>query len=641
MRRIRFRFHLATVSSIGLVVALTSAGACRAPTQVTAEVFTDLPCDPAKPPHTLIRIGRLDGNLRLRPATVDTRTCLNQRVGSIVVVPSGSTDEEFAIEVLTSLGDTNACTDGHLDGCIVARRALHFVEHSSLDLPIDLDSNCLGKSCPFDQTCSNGECVSARIADPDACHGYGCRFVRQGPIDGGIPDARDGGEVGVDAFPSAGTWAKTFGPFGGSNLDVSGLAVAPDGSIYVALPFAGTTTLDRPLTSNGGDDVALVKYAPDGTVIWSRQLGSLGDDTAAALTVDSTGAVYLAGDTEDSGNFDAEGGVANTGAGGFYMVRYDASGARSWVQRRATSPGVWDFWTSLTIDGAGDLVYATTITEAISWDGTPRGSAPQDIVVARFATNDGSTKKVVTLGDPVGTQKLGGMVSTAEGPVIVGAFTGTLGTLTASTGHDGFVMGLDASFTQRWALSTKDTGAATGTDTDQWIDAIKVDSVGNLLVGGIVGATSFDMGGRSITGANTFLFDIDSKGGVISTKTFDVSYGFSYQIRLATGLSDTFAFYGTYYTSGPSTFSFEKGKGPLSSLGGNHDLALGQFTAGGVLTKQRVFGDAKEQEVGRVVILADGSLVITGTYVGHLDLGVAPGLPDAATQQSFVARVAP
>ncbi len=192
-RRVRSGLSLAAVV---LVAGLGGVGiGCRAPTQITVEVRTDVPC--ADLSRTKIRIGTLDsGN-----AIVDTTFCTAGRVGSLVVVPSGSRDAEVAIAVVMELKDT-APHDCRLDGpsdlhCIVARRALTFVEHTELDLPVDLRLDCRGVVCDTTHTCVHGNCVDARISDAKVCHGNGCDDANLGGgSDAGAEVSNDVGDAG-------------------------------------------------------------------------------------------------------------------------------------------------------------------------------------------------------------------------------------------------------------------------------------------------------------------------------------------------------------------------------------------------------------------------------------------------------------
>jgi len=90
--------------------------------------------------------------------------------------------------------------------------------------------------------------------------------------------------------------------FGGAQLDVAdGITLDPSGNIYVT---GLTTSTDFPThhptqaASKGSDDIFVIKLNPTGSeMIYSTYLGGGSDEEANGLAVDSTGSVYLAGDT--------------------------------------------------------------------------------------------------------------------------------------------------------------------------------------------------------------------------------------------------------------------------------------------------------------------------------------------------------
>ena len=76
-------------------------------------------------------------------------------------------------------------------------------------------------------------------------------------------------------------------------------------------------------TNAGSDDLFVVKYNSSGTKQWTKQLGTSGRDNAYGVATDSSGNVYVAGNT--SGGLDG-----NTSAGGddLFVVKYNSSGTK-------------------------------------------------------------------------------------------------------------------------------------------------------------------------------------------------------------------------------------------------------------------------------------------------------------------------
>lgn len=226
-----------TVRIAGAVVCLgaiaLASASCRSATQVVVDVTTDIDCS-ASATETSITVGRID-SLEQRPASSTTPRCANGRIGALVVVPSGSSTDELAIRVVTGIGKSaEACVSGgYTGGCIVARRALHFLPHEQLTVVVAMRAPCKDVACDANAftTCVNGACVPGRVADSTQCEGAGCTENTLSPGDAGPP--RDGG--------SNAAW-RSMAPSGSAMPGV-------DGTVAV---WAG----DRMLVFGGGMGVA-------------------------------------------------------------------------------------------------------------------------------------------------------------------------------------------------------------------------------------------------------------------------------------------------------------------------------------------------------------------------------------------------
>ena len=114
------------------------------------------------------------------------------------------------------------------------------------------------------------------------------------------------------------SWTKQLGS--SSNDDAFGVATDSSGNVYVT----GATTggLDGN-TSAYGNDLFVVKYNSSGTKQWTKQLGTSGHDNARGVATDSSGNVYVAGDT--TGGLD---GNTSAGSSDIFVVKYNSSGTK-------------------------------------------------------------------------------------------------------------------------------------------------------------------------------------------------------------------------------------------------------------------------------------------------------------------------
>src|SRR5262245_33704448 len=68
------------------------------------------------------------------------------------------------------------------------------------------------------------------------------------------------------------TWSKRFGD-DSENVPVKTVALDDAANIFIAGTFAGTIDLGAgPLTSSGPSDLFAGKFAPDGALIWGKQV---------------------------------------------------------------------------------------------------------------------------------------------------------------------------------------------------------------------------------------------------------------------------------------------------------------------------------------------------------------------------------
>jgi hypothetical protein len=134
-------------------------------------------------------------------------------------------------------------------------------------------------------------------------------------------------DVYVRRFSSAGavSWTRQFGSSAGGDEYGTAIAVDVAGAAYVA----GVT--DGALVQGalaGGLDAFVARLDSSGTRLWTRQFGSPSNDGAAAITVDVTGQVLVAGDT-----LGALPGQMSAGSGDAFARAYDAAGAEAWTRQ--------------------------------------------------------------------------------------------------------------------------------------------------------------------------------------------------------------------------------------------------------------------------------------------------------------------
>ncbi len=214
-----------------------------------------------------------------------------------------------------------------------------------------------------------------------------------------------GSDVFVAKYNPDGTlaWARRAGGEGGSDWgnDISAL---PDGSSLVTGYFEETALFgpgednETMLTSEGGRDVFVARYNPDGTLAWAVRTGGMGWDISRSIAVLPDGSSIITGGFEGTATFGP--GEANetslTEAGennDIFVARFNPDGTLAWARRAGAE--WWDagYAVDTQMDGSC-LVTGAFRRNAVFGDGDINetiltSAGDSDVFVARY-NDDGS-----------------------------------------------------------------------------------------------------------------------------------------------------------------------------------------------------------------------------------------------------------
>ncbi len=141
---------------------------------------------------------------------------------------------------------------------------------------------------------------------------------------GGDYDRKYDGDGFVAKYSLSGvkTWQKGFGT--GAYDVANGMSVGADGSVYVTGYTYGALGGVR----QGGSDIFLRKFSTGGSTLWTKQIGSKGDDSGYTVAAYSNDELYLVGSAGGA----LPGGTYRGGYDGF-LSRTDGAGKPVWTDQ--------------------------------------------------------------------------------------------------------------------------------------------------------------------------------------------------------------------------------------------------------------------------------------------------------------------
>lgn len=237
--------------------------------------------------------------------------------------------------------------------------------------------------------------------EDDEPHGIAVDDAGNVYVTGGSLDSTSGMDYATIKYNPAGDtlWVRRYnGPANGPD-EANGLALGPDGSVYV-------TGFSQGLGSDM--DYATVKYDANGNQLWvARYDGpSAGFDEARAIVVDEVGAAYVTGTSAGSGT-----------RGDYATVKYDVNGNEQWAFRYDGPASRLDEAVAMVLDRAGGVCVTGSSTG--SGTGTDYATARYPAVAIGEDPAAGSGAPSPAMATVVGRVILVPPAAVAAGPAVL------------------------------------------------------------------------------------------------------------------------------------------------------------------------------------------------------------------------------
>ena len=426
-------------------------------------------------------------------------------------------------------------------------------------------------------------------------------FGRGEPGETTLP-ADSQGDMFLARYQADGSLAWVKGAFGDGLQRGKDVATFPDGSCVVIGGFVNTTTFGRgetgevQLMASGGTHIFIARYAPDGLLLWVRQVhGTGGTNDGQGVAAMADGSIRITGSFTRQVVFRF--GVGRThvslrasGSDDIFVARYEGDGSLAWARGAGSTER--DSGKSVAPQSDGSCVVTGYFSgAAVFLSGSP--SIPpidltslggRDVFVARYGP-DGALEWARQAGGPAPFD-VAFDVATHEGDafVITGSF------------------GMDAVF-----------GKGESTET-----MLSAHGFSDMFV------ARYEADGRLAWVRKAGGPEQDTGKGIVALAD---------GACLVTGHYETMAAFGGDETTAPTEALLSR-DGP--------DVFLARYDTTGTLSWVRSDGGASDDSASGVAAFADGSMVVVGLFGQDITFGAdgpnEVSLESLGPYDAFVAR---
>ena len=179
-------------------------------------------------------------------------------------------------------------------------------------------------------------------------------------------------------------WAKRFGNSSSSDKGRA-IAVSPSGNCYITGNFSSTVSFgSTTLTSNGGNDIFVVKYDSNGNVGWAKRAGGSNQDRGHGIAIDLEENVYVTGAFTSSARFKTTT-ITNSGKYSTFLAKYNSGGTFQWAKAAGSCCDSTQA-SGVTLDEDGNIYITGLFADKAKFSSiTLQSYGLKDIFIAKYS----------------------------------------------------------------------------------------------------------------------------------------------------------------------------------------------------------------------------------------------------------------
>ena len=391
-------------------------------------------------------------------------------------------------------------------------------------------------------------------------------------------------------------------------------------------------------SSNGNNDVFLVKRTSAGFHAWTRTWGGISNDYAHGLAVDPKGNVYVTGQFAESVDFDPGLVVESYRAlGSFddFLTKYNSDGSYAWT--RVWGSASYDSTLGVTADSNGNVYVVGFFQDTVDFDPGPGLDLHLMHEGSEYLSTDAFLTKYNSDGSYAWTRTWGGgssdvaqsVTTDQSGNIYVAGYFGStvdfdpgagVSDQTSAGGDDAFLTKFSSDGAYVWSRTW-------GGSNGDYAAAVAAGPGGSLyVVGNFQSTVDFDptsgIDPRTSNGQeDAFLTSYSSAGSYAWSRAWGGTQS-DYSKDVTVGPDETV--YVTGYFEGGADFNPGADSDDHTSAGGN-DAFLAKYNSTGAYAWAKSWGGSGGDRANGITVDSNRNIHVAGGYQGLVDLDPGPG----------------